>query len=623
MANILDLITIGDNEVLVVDADPSTSTGAVALVGSLALFNNAGVGQLYLKTGSSNTAWSISRTGLIDLTNQVTNSLPVVNGGTGATTAPNALTNLGAVAKAGDTMTGLLTLNAGATVPTGQVISITDAPTAATSAANKAYVDSVAQGLDVKNSVRALSTTNLTLSGTQTVDGVALIAGDRILVTGQTTAANNGIYVVAAGAWTRAADADTSAKLTAGMFTFIEEGTTNADSGWVLTTNQPLTLGTTSLAFSQFSGAGSITAGTALSKSGNTLNVLSDGSTLGVNGSNQLFVANSGITATQLATAVAGAGLQGGAGSALSVRINSNSGLVSNLGAGTNELGINLASSNPSLQLSSNQLDVKLLSGGGLSAGASGLFVNLGAASITGTTAIGHGGTGLTATPTNGQLLIGNGAGYTLNTLSAGSTKLSVTNASGSITLDVVPANIDKNTVGGSALTVANGGTGQSSFTNGQLLIGNTTGNTLTPGTLTAGNNITITNGAGSITIATTNALIASANTVNTTDATLTTLKTIATTTDNVAVVEMYILARRTGGTAGSAGDSAVFRRTFRIKNVAGTVTVQNQQSDLTGRDQASWNIAFNVSGTNVLAQVTGATNNNITWTGNTKTQSA
>ncbi len=134
-------------------------------------------------------------------------------------------------------------------------------------------VDAARSGLDVKASVRAATTANITLSATQTVDGVALVAGDRVLVKNQTTASTNGLYVVAAGAWTRATDADTAAEINPGMFTFVEEGTTQADSGWVLSTDGAITLGTTALAFVQFSGAGQITAGAGLTKTGNTLDV--------------------------------------------------------------------------------------------------------------------------------------------------------------------------------------------------------------------------------------------------------------------------------------------------------------------------------------------------------------
>lgn len=153
-----------------------------------------------------------------------------------------------------------------------KIINLTD-PTNPQDAATKAYVDASRSGLDVKQSVRVATTADITLSGTQTIDGVSAIAGDRVLVKNQSTGSENGIYVVAAGSWSRATDADSDAEVTSGMFTFVEEGTANADSGWVLSTNNPITVGTTALTFSQFSGAGQITAGDGLSKTGNTLNV--------------------------------------------------------------------------------------------------------------------------------------------------------------------------------------------------------------------------------------------------------------------------------------------------------------------------------------------------------------
>jgi len=147
-------------------------------------------------------------------------------------------------------------------------------PVSGTDAANKAYVDAVSQGLDVKASVRLATTANITLSGTQTIDGVAAIAGDRVLVKSQTAGQDNGIYTVAAGAWPRATDADTSAEVNSGMFTFVEEGTTNTGVGYVLTTPNPITLGTTPQTWSQFSGAGTILAGAGLTKTGNTIDVI-------------------------------------------------------------------------------------------------------------------------------------------------------------------------------------------------------------------------------------------------------------------------------------------------------------------------------------------------------------
>jgi phage-related tail fiber protein len=156
-------------------------------------------------------------------------------------------------------------------------------PTADTDAATKAYVDASRSGLDVKASVRAATTANITLSGTQTVDGVALIAGDRVLVKDQSTASANGIYVVAASTWSRSTDADTDAEVHAGMFTFVEEGTVNADSGWVLSTNNPIVVGTTPLTFAQFSGAGQITAGAGLTKTGNTIDAVGTADRITVN----------------------------------------------------------------------------------------------------------------------------------------------------------------------------------------------------------------------------------------------------------------------------------------------------------------------------------------------------
>jgi hypothetical protein len=147
------------------------------------------------------------------------------------------------------------------------------APASANDAATKAYVDSVASGLDVKNSVRAASVANVSLTGTQTIDGVALIAGDRVLLKNQTTGTENGIYTVSASAWARSVDADTSAEVTSGMFTFVEEGTTQVGTGWVLSTPNPITLGTTALTFAQFSAGAAYVGGNGLTLTGNVFDV--------------------------------------------------------------------------------------------------------------------------------------------------------------------------------------------------------------------------------------------------------------------------------------------------------------------------------------------------------------
>jgi hypothetical protein len=137
-------------------------------------------------------------------------------------------------------------------------------PTADTDAANKGYVDSVAQGLDTKASVVAATTTDGILAtafaDTQVVDGVTLATGNRILIKNQSTPTENGIYVVAAsGAPARSTDMDDGTEFPS-AYVFVEEGTVNADTGWVCTNNAPVTLGSTNIVWAQFSGAGTYTA---------------------------------------------------------------------------------------------------------------------------------------------------------------------------------------------------------------------------------------------------------------------------------------------------------------------------------------------------------------------------
>ena len=151
-------------------------------------------------------------------------------------------------------------------------------PTADNDAANKGYVDGVAQGLDVKDSVKATTTSNGTLSSAfangQTIDGVSLSTNDRILLKDQSTQTENGIYKVnASGAPSRVEDLDTGADA-AGAFVFVEQGTVNAENGFVCTSNKgSAVVGTNNLTFAQFSGAGQIIAGNGLDKSGNTLSL--------------------------------------------------------------------------------------------------------------------------------------------------------------------------------------------------------------------------------------------------------------------------------------------------------------------------------------------------------------
>ena len=174
----------------------------------------------------------------------------------------------------------------------GQKVINLGTPTASGDAATKSYVDNLVSTGTNKGTVRVATTTALTLtSATATtivntgnlptaLDGVTLAAGNLILVkdqsgAGATGAAANGLYVYTAGTtWTRATSADTSAEVTAGLFVFVSEGSLNTDNGYTLVTDDPITLGTSLLTFTQTSGAGQIIAGSGLTKTGNQLDVV-------------------------------------------------------------------------------------------------------------------------------------------------------------------------------------------------------------------------------------------------------------------------------------------------------------------------------------------------------------
>lgn len=186
-----------------------------------------------------------------------------------------------------------------------KITNLTD-PTNPQDAANKRYVDAAVVGIDWKASVRAATTAAVTLAtgleNGDTLDGVVLATGNRVLVKNQADATENGIYVVAAsGAPTRGTDADTAAEITASFAVFVEEGTVNADSGYTLTNDGTVVVGTTALTFTQFTGLGQITAGAGLTKTANTLDVIG-GDGITVNADN--VVINRAVVVTKYATSI-------------------------------------------------------------------------------------------------------------------------------------------------------------------------------------------------------------------------------------------------------------------------------------------------------------------------------
>lgn len=321
-------ITAGTGITTTYNDSAGTTTVATASVPNSSLSNS----KVIVTDGT--TASDIDLGSTLTFSNVANETTVVQSGGTVTIGLPNTVSGLTSISATDLTgtlqtaaqaqITSLGTLN-GLTIAGSQSISmgsnrITGVldPTGSQDAATKAYVDATVNGLDVKGSVLVATTANLsaTYSGgvltasansAITVDSVNLAVNDRLLVKNQSTAAHNGIYKVttvgsgaAAYVLTRTDDADTGSDLSAGSFFFVESGTVNGDNGFVSTsTDSEPTIGTDAITFAQFSGAGQIGAGLGLTKTGNTLDVQVDDSSIEI-ATDTLRVKASGITNTML-----------------------------------------------------------------------------------------------------------------------------------------------------------------------------------------------------------------------------------------------------------------------------------------------------------------------------------
>jgi hypothetical protein len=519
---------------------PSSATGgAVTLGGVLNVANGGtGAGTLtgYVK-GSGTSAMTASATipstditGLGTMSTQNASAVAITGGTASGLTVTGSTINssvIGASSAAAGTFTSVA-------MTTG---TITTLPSNNTDIVNKEYADSIASGINFHASCNLASaaalpsctynngtsgvgaTLTATANGALTVDGVLTVANNRVLVKNQVSGAQNGIYVVTqvgtAGTpfiLTRATDYDTSGtgtnEIDQGDFVLILSGTSYANTSWVQQTPLPITVGTTAIVWVQFGAPLTYTAGTGLNESpAYTFNI-----------------ANTGVTAATYGSAsqvpVFAVNAQGQLTSVTNTSIAIASGAVSGLAASATTDTTNAAN------ISSGTLPTGRISGS--YTGITGVGT-LAAGTWNGTTiGVGYGGTGLTATPTNGQLAIGNGTGYSLANLTAG-TNVSISNTAGGITISATPSAGGTVTsvamtvptflsvtgspvttsgtlavsLSGTALPVANGGTGATTLTG--YLSGNgtsaVTASTTIPSTAITGLGTMSTQSAGAVAI--------------------------------------------------------------------------------------------------------------------------
>ena len=508
-------------------------------VGANPTWFSAGAGSVVqVNTGTGLTGGPITSTGTISIANT---GVTAASYGTSSSVPAITVNAQGQITSASNTTIDAVTLTTG---------TITATPMSANDIANKAYVDTISSGINFHESVVYATTAALpaynytngtsgvgaqitaTTNGALTIDGYTFLVGDigkRVLIKNETSTNEpyNGVYVItqpgsvsSVFVLTRATDFDTAGtginEINAGDFFLVTSGTANTNTSWVQQTPLPITVGTTGIVFTQFAAPVLYSAGTGLNLAGTVFNISNTGVTatnygsastvpaITVNAQGQITAATDtsiAINANQITSGTVTVA-QGGTGAVTLtgyVKGNGTSAFTASATIPNTDitgLGTMSTQNASSVAITGGSINGTPIGG---STAASGAFTTLGATGdaslatiIAGTwngSAIGiaYGGTGVTSTPTNGQLLIGNGTGYTLGTIT-GSTGLSVSNGSGTITLT------------NTGVTSAVAGTGVSvSSATGAVTITNT-GVT----SLTAGTNITVSASTGGVTIGTT-----------------------------------------------------------------------------------------------------------------------
>jgi hypothetical protein len=593
---------------------PALPTGGAITLGGALNVSNGGTGATsltgYVK-GNGTSAMTASAsipntdvTGLGTMSTQNANNV-AVTGGTvaGATITGGTINNtpIGAGTAAAGTFTNVA-------MTTG---TITTAPVNNTDIVNKEYADAIASGINFHEACRlataAALPANTYNNGTSgvgatltananaalSVDGVAVVVGNRILVKNEVAGANNGVYVVtqtgSAGApyiLTRATDFDTAGtgvdKIDAGDFFLITAGTTQANTSWVQQTPLPITVGTTAIVFAQFGAPLTYTAGTGLNESPSyTFNIANTGVAAATYGSASqvpVFAVNAQgqlTSVTNTSIAIAAGAVSGLAASATTDTTN-----ASNITSGT--LGTARISGSYT-----GITGVGTLTAGTWNANAIG---------------VAYGGTGLTATPSNGQLAIGNGTGYSLATLSAG-TNVTITNTSGGIQISATPS------AGGTVQSVdVSGGTTGLSFSGGPVTV---TGTITMAGTLGVANG-----GTGATTLNGyvfgngTSTMTASTTIPNTAITGLGTMSTQA--ASNVAITGGTIDGASVGATTASTVRGTTITATTQFTGSgAGLTSIPNSATTATDANTANAIVARDASGNFTAGTITAALNGN------------